>query len=395
MAKIKILPPGGINKFQKIKAACAEAESKGIKLFRLSIGQPKGAALFSARIAAAEAVMSEQESMHEYQDNGSPGVPDFARRFVAAHFPNANLNKMDFLPIPGIKPMLGLIPMACGGIKGKKIKVATMTDPGYPTPADMCSYQNHIHYALPTNVENKFVFSTKDIGDDTDLLMLNYPHNPSGQVATREFWKELCFFCEKNGIRIFNDAAYIALAHHPDVCSLSEVAVDFQDLSHAEALSASKLIANGTGWRVGAMAGSSDFIADIAEIKGNFDSGLFAPAAYGVITALEADQAGISKCRRTYAERIDMLVGTLGLTFKMRLAVEPKAGFFTLWEAPHKAFNQGIEDAEMFNNLMIENTGIVGVPFGKYIRYAVTSPIEEVSWQEAINKGFTKANISY
>ena len=59
--------------------------------------------------------MSDGESMHEYQDNGSIGVPDFARRFVDGHL-DGSLDgaDVDYLPIPGIKPMLGLIPLACG-----------------------------------------------------------------------------------------------------------------------------------------------------------------------------------------------------------------------------------------------------------------------------------------
>ena len=81
-----LLPGGGVNLFQGIKAKCRAAEASGLKLYRLSIGQPAGPALLSARKAASEAVMSELESMHEYQDNGSPGIPDFARRFVQAHF---------------------------------------------------------------------------------------------------------------------------------------------------------------------------------------------------------------------------------------------------------------------------------------------------------------------
>jgi len=81
-----LLPAGGVNLFQGIKIKCREPEASGQKLYRLSIGQPAGPALLSARKAAAEAVMSDKETMHEYQDNGSPGIPDFARRFIQAHF---------------------------------------------------------------------------------------------------------------------------------------------------------------------------------------------------------------------------------------------------------------------------------------------------------------------
>ena len=59
--------------------------------------------------------MSDQESMHEYQDNGSPGIPDFARRFIQAHFDfRLDGKDVEYLPIPGNKPMLGLAQLACG-----------------------------------------------------------------------------------------------------------------------------------------------------------------------------------------------------------------------------------------------------------------------------------------
>ena len=60
-----------------------------------------------------------------------------------------------------------------------------MTSPGYPIPADWCAYHPLVtHYALPLNPGNAFRFATDEIAPGTDLIMLNYPHNPSGQVAT-------------------------------------------------------------------------------------------------------------------------------------------------------------------------------------------------------------------
>ena len=79
------LPAGGENILQTIRAKRADAEARGIRLTDLSIGEPKGAALLSARRAAAEAVMSDEEAMHAYQYNASPGVPNFAPRFIRAH----------------------------------------------------------------------------------------------------------------------------------------------------------------------------------------------------------------------------------------------------------------------------------------------------------------------
>jgi aspartate/methionine/tyrosine aminotransferase len=86
-----------------------------LQLIDLSIGEPKGPALLSARQAAAAAVLSDDEAMHAHQYNASPGVPDFAPRFITAQihrpFPH---DAVEYLPIPGIKPILGLVPLARG-----------------------------------------------------------------------------------------------------------------------------------------------------------------------------------------------------------------------------------------------------------------------------------------
>lgn len=387
------LEEGGTNLFQQIKAWSTEAEAKGAKLLRLSIGQPTGPALLSARKAAAEAVMSDAEPMHEYQDNGSPGVPDFARRFVQALVPrNLQNAAVVYLPIPGIKPMLGLVQLACYGGDGATLSVATMTDPGYPTPWDWGAYLNLHVQELPLDPVNHFRFSVSNVSTETQLLMLNYPNNPSGQTATRRWLEDLCAYCVQWDIRLINDAAYAPLAHRRTSCTLTEVAVDFPRLSWAEAFSASKVIGNGTGWRVGAIVGSPDFVGDIAKIKGNTDSGFVAFAAAGVIHAIESDQRSIVRCQKTYKRRLRVLIDLL-TRHGMQLAVRPGAGFFTLWKVPQKAFGEEITGAEHFNRLMILRTGVVGVHFDPYIRYAVVGDIEAML--PNLDEAFAEAAVSY
>lgn len=336
------LTPGGENVLQTIRAKRAEAEGQDIKLLDLSIGEPKGPALLSARQAAAMAVMREEESMHSYQYNGSPGVPNFAPRFIQTHVPRTLEGKeVDYLTMPGIKPMLGLVPLACGCAEHRLI-VATTTDPGYPIPADWCGYHPLVrHYALSLNPENEFRFSPQDIVDGTALVMMNYPHNPSGQVATEDWLLHLCKYCSDHGIRLFNDAAYFVLSHTTGSRTLSEVAIDFPNLSWAEAFTAAKLIGNGTGWHVGAMVGSPDFIGDLKVVKGKTDTGFVAPMAAGVVAAFETDQESIGRYRAMYRHRLSRLIELLK-GHGMRLALEPAAGFFTLWMAPTRALGKGL-----------------------------------------------------
>jgi LL-diaminopimelate aminotransferase len=387
------LGSGGENVLQTIRAKRAEAQGRGVQLIDLSIGEPKGPALLSARQAAAAAVMSDDEAMHAYQYNASPGVRDFAPRFIQAHvrrvFPSG---EVDYLPIPGIKPILGLVPLACGCAE-RRTTVATMTSPGYPIPADWCAYHPLVtHYALPLRPANAFRFGPDEIPPGTDLIMMNYPHNPSGQVATREWLRQICEVCSTRHIRLFNDAAYIVLSYASDSVTLSEVAADYPELAWAEAFTAAKLIGNGTGWHVGAMVGSPDFIGDLKVVKGKTDTGFVAPMAVGVVAAFEHDQASISRYREMYRARLRRLIELL-TPHGMQLALEPAAGFFTLWLVPSRAFGQKIESAEHFNFLMIERTGMVGVHFPGYMRYAVCADIDAMA--KEIEEAFMQAEVSY
>jgi aspartate/methionine/tyrosine aminotransferase len=387
------LPAGGANIFMIVRQKRSEAEAAGQKLLDLSIGEPKGPALLSAREAAAAAIMSAAETMHAYQYNDSPAVPDFSRRFVQAHLArNLSGQDLDYLPICGVKPILGLLPLACG-CASADLTVASTTKPGYPIPKDWCDYHPRVtHYALPLNSDNQFLFEPAEITPGTDLIMTNYPHNPSGQVATDAWFHALCQYCSDHDIRLFNDAAYVALAHSDDCVTLSEVAIDFPELSWCEAFTAAKLIGNGTGWHVGAMVGSADFIADMKEVKGKTDAGFVAPMAAGVIAALEDDQAGIAKYRVLYRERLDVLM-TLMQDAGMRLAIKPRAGFYTLWETPARAFGETMSSGEQFNLAMIEHTGVVGVHFGNYLRYAVCADV--TAMRQDLAQAFKQAAPEY
>src|SRR3989344_1913932 len=371
-------PIGGTNIFQQIKQLKRKREDEGLPVIDLSIGQPQGSALKSARDACAHAVQSEETRMHKYHDNGCPAQPDFAPLFVRAHVKRSLLNiDVAYLPIPGIKSMLGLVPLACGA-DTEKFTMITTTNPGYPTPAVWGRYWGLRVNEPKLSRQNQFRFGINGVDlefnvFETRLVMINYPHNPSGQIANEEWLRRLCQLCSSYGVRVFNDAAYAALAYGEESCTLTDVAIDFPNLSWAEAFSGSK-IGNFTGWRVGAMVGSSDFMADMEDVKGNTDSGLCGFAAVGVLEAVLNDQNGIADNRDAYQRRLEVMA-KMGTDSGLYQAVSPGAGFFTLWEKPTFAFGQKMPDASAFNLNMIERTGLIGVPFSEYIRYAVVSDI--------------------
>ena len=114
--------------------------------------------------------------------------------------------------------------------------------------------------------------------------------------------------------------------------------------------------------------------------------------AAGVVATFEHDQAGIARYRDLYRTRLSMLIELLTRQ-GMRLALEPAAGFFTLWMIPTYAFGTRVESAEHFNMMMIEATGVVGVHFPGYVRYAVCADIAASATE--IEEAFKKAQVSY
>jgi len=393
------LPSGGENLFQRIKRIRGEYEKRtGRSAINLSVGEPDGIPTQVARSAAAVACMSTDRLVHVYQDNGAPA--GFARALVRHHLPPQIVDRenLAMLPLPGIKPMIGLLPLACGANSrgnGPPVVVAGTTKPGYPVIRTWCGYLGIPYSDWPLYARDGFRPQLADAPPRLSLALFNYPNNPTGAVMTRDGWRVLCEWAARNGVRLVNDAAYAGLVHREHVM-LSEVAAEFADLEWLELFSASKSH-NATGWRVGVAFGHKDFVADLATIKGNTDSGLAAPMAIGVQRAIDEDQAGLRAIRELYGRRINLLV-TL-LKPYLTLAAEPNAGFFTFWHLPDVAFGERVTSAEQFNALMIDRCGVVGVPYtgsdGEYIRYAVCFPVEDEKVQAAIKSAMEAARPAY
>lgn len=389
-----LLEPSPGNKFGVIKLQTNQAKEKGINANLFSIGEPNAPAYEIACAATAKAIMSRDPTVHGYQDNGTPGCPDFARRFIMSHPGNREIleacgDEISYIEIPGIKPIIDYVIKSLGAWESSTKSRIVATTPGYPTPKDQAIMAANVAQVdLPSFSADQGFLPTMDqihglCLSAGDLIMLNLPNNPTGAVADKKWLEELCGYCEDTEIRLFNDAAYAMLKYDSSIPNLAQVAPGFKNLNWMEAYSSSK-IGNFCGWRVGGIVGSTPTVNDFAKIKGNSDSGLNAALAIGILELVENHMDVIDKTVALYKKRLDIMTKIL-TSCGFKIAVEPKGTFFSLWHTPQFAFGQGIEDSEQFNELMLNHLGkegIVGVPFDEYgdkfIRYAVCAyPIEE------------------
>ena len=371
---------GGVNfgkstviyKFELIKRAKAAAKKAHpeISLIDMGVGEPDWPAdNLIVKTLSEEAGNPENRW---YADNGIFEFQEAAAIYLEKVYGLSGLIPSENI-IHGIgsKPILAMLPICF--INPGDILLTTV--PGYPVTATYTKYLGGEVFNLPLLESNSFLpdlgLIPEPILERAKLLYLNYPNNPTGAVATVEFFKLVVDFAKKNNIIVINDAAYSALTYdgYKPLSFLSvkgaiDVGLEVHSLSKAF---------NMTGWRMGFVCGNSKAIKAFATVKDNTDSGQFRAIQKAAIQAFRHTEI-TDKTIIKYSRRFNLLVDALNdLGFD---AKKPKGSFYCYVKAPAgtesgKVFNSASE----FSEFLIHESLISTVPWddaGKYIRFSVT-----------------------
>ncbi len=359
-------------KFEKIKRArrAAEAEHPETPIIDMGVGEPDWMA--DPSVVERLAVEAQKYENRGYADNGILPFQEAAAAYMQKVFSVSGLNpQTEICHSIGSKPALAMLPQAFINPGD----VAIVTVPGYGVLATMTRFLGGEAYALPLLPENDFLPDLNavppEIAKRAKLLYINYPNNPTGAVATPEFFQEVIDFAKKNEIIVVSDAAYAALTfdgYAPlsflSVPGAKDVGVEIQSLSKAF---------NMTGWRLGFVAGNEKVVKAFACIKDNNDSGQFKAIQYAGAQALSTPSI-TERTVAKYSRRHDLLVKTLTeVGFRVK---KPKGSFYLYAQAP-KGIEGGekFDTAEDFSQWLIREKQISTVPWddaGHFIRFSVT-----------------------
>lgn len=177
-------------------------------------------------------------------------------------------------------------------------------NPRYPV-YEMCSYLWGCKpYKVPLKEKNRYLIDLSSIPDNirkkSKLMIINYPNNPTGAVANKEFCKEILGYCANNNILLCNDGAYNEIVNE-DREPISLLQIDSKKQS-VEFGSFSKTF-NMTGFRIGYAVGNKKALKALLNIKSNMDSSQFKPIQYAAISALSIPRDYIHIIRGIYDER--------------------------------------------------------------------------------------------
>lgn len=359
-------------KFEKIKRAKREAiaNNPGKELIDLGVGEPD----WMADAGVIETLYAEAKKWENrgYTDNGIGEFKQAASVYMDKIFGVKGLDpEKEINHGIGSKPILALLPLAF--INPGDITI--MTVPGYGVLGSTTQALGGEVVSLPLTEENGFLpdldVLTAEQKKRAKLLYINYPNNPTGAVATEEFYKKVIKFAKENDIIVVSDEAYAALVFDGQkplsflsVEGAKEVGIAIQSLSKAY---------NMTGWRIGFICGNELVVKGFATVKDNNDSGQFAAIQKAGIYCLEHPEITERTCEK-YSRRHGMLVKALnnaGFIVK-----KPKGSFYLYVKMP-KGTKSGIEfkTAEEFSQYMIKEKLISTVPWddvGHFVRFSVT-----------------------
>jgi aspartate/methionine/tyrosine aminotransferase len=345
----------------------------GLDIINLGIGspdQPPSENTVSALIAEAR-----KPTSHGYQSySGIPGLRKAFSDWYNRYF-HVSLNPdNEILLLMGSKEGIMHISMAFVN-PGDEVLVP---DPGYPTYSSVTDLVGGIIRKYELAEENGWLPDLASL-EKTDLsrvklMWVNYPNMPTGVKGSMDLFKKLVDFCRKNEILLVNDNPYSFILNDE---YLSVLAIDGAKETALELNSLSKSH-NMAGWRVGMVAGHSEYIKTILKVKSNMDSGMFLGMQMAAVEALNNQEPWFNSVNEIYRKRRKVVEEIMDL-LQCRYD-KAQVGLFVWGRIPDEITNCELFIEEILNksHVFITPGFIFGKTGERYIRISLCATEEKL-----------------
>ncbi|WP_310394686.1 aminotransferase class I/II-fold pyridoxal phosphate-dependent enzyme [Hymenobacter sp.] len=348
----------------------AALNAAGARVINLGIGSPDLPPHPS--VTAALTATAALPTAHGYQGyQGTPALRGAMAEFYQRHYGVALDPATEILPLLGSKEGL----MHIGMTFLEAGDAVLIPNPGYPTyraVAEICGAEVREYALTAANgwLPDLAALAATDL-TRVKLMLVNYPHMPTGTVADFSFLTRLVEFAKAHQILLVHDNPYgFILNETPPVSLLAvpgarEVAIELNSLSKSHNLA---------GWRVGLLAGRADVLADVLRFKSNMDSGMFLPVQQAAVAALALGDDWFAELNATYRARRELVRALL-----RALGCDPAPGQMGLflWAAVPAGFADGyaLSDAVLAQSrVFLTPGGIFGTNGNGYVRASLCQP---------------------
>ncbi len=249
-------------------------------------------------------------------------------------------------------------------------------NPGYPTYRSAATIAGGVCVDYLLREANGWMPDFDEIErqglDGVKIMIVNFPHMPTGAAPREGLFRDLVAFARRNGILLLHDNPYSFIRNeHPESLLATEgakdVALELNSLSKSHSMA---------GWRIGMLAGAKERIDEVIRFKSNMDSGMFYPMQAAAAEALDLDEEWYRDLNRIYREREVIgfeLLDLMGCSY-----AKPQSGLFVWGRLP-----EGAGDCFEFSDKLLYGCGVFVTPGGifgsegnNYIRISLCSPVE-------------------
>lgn len=357
----------------EVLAKAKALEQKGKHIVHLEIGEPD----FDTPTFIKEAAV---KALHDGFTHYGPaqGLP-VLREACAEYLSNSRgvtFGPDDIVVTPGAKPILFFSILALVDPGDEVI----YPDPGFPIYESMINYAGGRPVPLTLREENEFRLDVSElktkVSDKTKLIILNYPHNPTGSMLTQEDLKgiaetvdgrDLMVLCDEVYCRILYDGAFSSLASLP---GMKEKIILLDGFSKTYAM---------TGWRLGYAAARQDLVQQITRLMVNSNSCTASFIQVAGAAALRGPQDSVMQMVGEFRRRRDFIVAELNELPGIS-CVMPRGAFYVFPSVK----DTGIPSKE-FADLLLNEAGVAalaGTSFGRcgegYLRMSYANSLENL-----------------
>lgn len=371
--------------FSRKLAEVRSLDSPELRVINLGIGSPDMAP--AEKSVDALVTSARNPANHGYQSY--KGIPQF-RQAIASFYTRTYDVALDpetmILPLMGSKEGIMHISMAFVN-EGEEVLIP---NPGYPTYSSVANLVGAKVVTYDLKEDRNWGIDVAELRSRdlsrVKLMWVNFPHMPTGRVASMAELQELVDLARENGFLIVNDNPYSLILNDKPLSILgatgaADVAMELNSLSKSH---------NMAGWRLGWVAGQKSFIDAVLKVKSNMDSGMFLGLQHAAAEALSAGDEWFKELNSVYAQRKSEAVKILKL-LGCSIA-EGQSGLFVWAKAPDH-----IKDVEKWIDELLYGTKVFITPgfiFGdagrRYIRISLCCTSELLSQAYARLEKFVK-----
>jgi LL-diaminopimelate aminotransferase len=352
--------------FSQKLAQIERMRREGADVINLGIGSPDQPP--SENTIAQLTSEAKKSTSHGYQSY--TGIPALRNAFAVWYkkYFHVDLNPdSEILLLMGSKEGIMHISMAFIN-PGDEVLIP---DPGYPTYTSVTNLVGGIVRKYNLKKENGW-FPDLEALEKSDLskvkiMWVNYPHMPTGTPASLAMFRRLVVFTQKHGILLCNDNPYSFILNK-DYLSLLQVENAKENVLELNSLSKSH---NMAGWRIGMVAGNSEYIKEVLKVKSNMDSGMFLPMQMAAVEALNNPETWYETVNSVYLKRrkiVEEIMDMLNCEYDKK-----QVGLFVWGRIPDSIDNCEIYIEDILNkaHVFITPGFIFGENGARYIRISL------------------------